>query len=166
MLCSNPPKDGPLCHPVEAPIQHRSISDREVQDTPLYAPEERYQTVFALLWESLRALQVPLGADPLSVQSPNAANLPPRGSANNPLHRVLASKCLYKTYRGFFAGGGGNYKAGDKDPLQRQVADVHEVLRMCAFDRELEAERSDNTGELNRTFKLRCSHVQKIPLRY
>jgi hypothetical protein len=166
---------------VEAPIQHRSISDREVQDTPLYAPEERYQKVFALLWEYLRALQVPLGADPLSIQSvkgrrqttgrirrkrhvpPNAANLPPRGSANNPLHRVLASKCLYKTYHGFFAGGGGNYKAGDKDPLQRQVADVHEVLRMCAFDRELEAERSDNTGELNMTFKLRCSHVQEIP---
>lgn len=49
MLCSNPPKDGPLCHPVEAPIQHRSISDREVQDTPLYAPEERYQKVLALI---------------------------------------------------------------------------------------------------------------------
>jgi hypothetical protein len=105
----------------------------------------------SLLCASLCVLPVFLGADPLGVQSiksrrqtgrqierkshvpSNTANLPPLGSANDPLHHVFASKRLDKIYRSFVTGGGGNYEADDMDPGRRRGADVYEGLQF--FDR-------------------------------
>ena len=64
---------------------------------------------------------------------PSTANLPPLGSANDPLHHVFTSKRLDKIYCGFVAGGGGNYEADDMDPRRRRGTHIYEGLQF--FDR-------------------------------